>query len=301
MQRRCLLALGALVVMALLAGCSAPGSLEMRPVTDAELATEASRTIEPGSAPHVRTDRPPRAVVNASVANGSTTVTAVEPPVAEGLPVAADGAYYDLTWTVVDERPASIVPIGIDYNASAPSGTAIAYGELPRVDREALAALLPQRGPARTDGIDAGFEAVYTAAETDESVLVPAQRYDVVVYEGERYPIEVEPTRETTLSTYRYEATRVADDAGTYASHLRERYTFALSNLTDAERSVVGAAVANGTYYAESDDDAGFASVLERFRDREAIAEDGASGLWLVRYEGERYLARLRYGGFLGG
>lgn len=299
-QRRLLLLTGVLAALLALSGCSAAGSLEMRTVNDTELADAASRSYdrELDRPPGVPT--PPNEMLQEVVDNGSATATAVAPPIEEGLPFEVDGRYYNVSYSVINESTATRVSIRIDYNGSAPNGTAIAYDDLPAVDQAALDAVLPPRDVPESDGYELGVGAIYNDSELSESVLAPDSAYDVVVYEGERYPIRVGETREVTVQTYRYVATEVADSTATYADQLREKYTFRLSNLSNAEASVVSEAIEDGTYYAEDDDDDGFAAIVDRFRDRKAITADRASGLWLVRYQGEVYLVDLHYGGFLG-
>jgi len=97
--------------------------------------------------------------------------------------------------------------------------------------------------------------------------------------------------------TRQYTATVVADSAETYAQQLRSTYVFELSGLSDAERSVVTEAI-NDTYYAESDTDDGFQSVLERFHRHAAVERNEYRGTWLVRYDGAVYVADLSYEGF---
>lgn len=300
MDSRLTAALGLLAVLGLLAGCSAAGSLDMRAVNATELADEASRSYAPEPAVHYESDRPPWEIVDAAVENGSTTVTAVSAPIDEGLPFAQDGAYYDLSRTVVGEEQASVVTVRIDYDASEPNGTAVDYADLPPADRAALTGLLPQQVPTPPDDTDVGVGAVYTDAELNSSVLAPTQQYDVVVFEGERYPVTVEEPRSVTVQTYRYTATQVAPNASAYAEQVREASLFELSDLSEAERSVVEEAVDSGAYYADSDDDRAFAAVVDLFRAHDAIREDQASGRWLVRYDGTVYVADLHFGGFLG-
>jgi hypothetical protein len=299
MRRRLTLALGALAFLALLAGCSAAGSVDLRAVNDTELAADASRSPDRLADRARESDRSPAAVVRSAIENGSTTVTAVEPPVDEGLPFAVDGAYYDLNWTVVKRQSARAVSLAIDYNGSDPDGSVVAYGDLPAVDRELLDAVLPPRDEPLRPGPEVGTGAVFTDAELNRSMLVGTDTYDVVRYGGERYPVTVEDVRPVTVGTYRYEAARVAANASAYAAQLRRDYAFTLSNLSEAERSVLEEAAGSGGYYAESDDDDAFAAVLDRFRSHAAIERDRASGLWLVRYDGRLYAADLTFGGFL--
>lgn len=296
-MRRHVLAVALLAVLALLAGCSAAGSLELHPVDDASLAERASRDVPDDGIAGPDSERSPGAVVRSAVENGSTTVTGLSPPVTRGLPFAYRGAYYALSHAAVSEQSATVVGVAVDYNASNATGTAVPYSDLPEPDREALGALLPPRDGHREPGTDVGVGATYTEAELNQSVLAPAQEYDAVLYEGERYPVTVEDPREATVTTYRYTATRVAPNASAYAAHLREAYAFTLEGLPDAQQSVVEAAT-KGTYYADSTDDDAFVAVVDRFRAHDAVAADGESGTWVVRYRGTLYVAELRYGAF---
>ena len=236
-------------------------------------------------------------MVSAAVENGSVTVAGVRPPISDGLPFAAGGGYYDLSWAVVANRTAHTVDIGITYGDSAPNGTAVDYEDLPAADRAALSRLLPPREGAPTDDT-IGVSVVYSDADLRESVLAPTQRYDAVVFEGQRYALTVEAPRAVTVATYRYTATEVAPNTSAYVSHLESAYAFTLSGLSGSERSVVESA-RDDTYYADSTDDEAFATLVDRFRAHEAIQDDGDYGTWLITYEGERYLVDLSYRSFV--
>lgn len=299
MRSRIALALVALAALAALAGCSAAGSLDMQAVDGPELADRASRSVDSLDHPLPESDRRPASVVRAAIDDGSATVTAPSPPVDRGLPFERDGAYYNVTWTVTDERSATMVSLAVDYNATDTDGDAVAFEDLPAPDREALDSVLPPSTTRRVPGPDVGVGATYTDAELNASVLAPSPEYDVVVYEGTRYRVTVGEPRDVTVRTYRYEATRVAPDAAAYAAHLRETYAFTMTGLDDAERDVVAEAI-DGSYYAQSDDDAAFASVVDRFRERRAVTRDSGTGTYLVRYDGRLYLADVRFGTYAG-
>lgn len=294
--RNRLLPLGALLLLVLLAGCSAPGSADLEPVTDADIADRASRsigasTVQDGDDPEVR-------VLRSALENGSGTIEATSPPVSGGLPFEYRGSYYDLTRRVVDERTETSVSLVVDYNASDPDGRRVAYEDLPPADRRLVDALLPPRPGPRDDGYDFGAAARYNDTEVERSAFAPEQRYDVVVYEGEAYPVALDGTREVTVKTYRYTSTKVADGPDEYARDLKEEHLFTLNGLSEAEREVVQAAIEEG-YHAESDDDEAFESVVERFRRHEPVEGEEGHGEWLVRYDGTVYWAELRYDGFV--
>ena len=290
-----LLPLGALLALVLLAGCSAPGSISMDPVSDADIVEQASRSLARSYAP-AEDDEEAR-MLRTAIENGSATIDSPSPPVREGLPFEYEGAFYDLTWTVVDERTVSSVSLLVDYNASNPEGEQIAYEDLPAADRRAVDALLPPRDDRRVEGYELGASTRYNDSELERSVLV-SHEPTVVVYEGEAYPVKFDGTSEMTVHTYRYSAAKIADSDGEYARDLKDEYLFSLDGLTDAERAVVDEAIEEGSYYAEDDDDQAFRSVLEAFRRHEAVASEEAHGEWLVRYDGEVYWADLWYDGF---
>jgi hypothetical protein len=267
--------------------------MRMDPVSDDELAERASRGLGPAGAP---ADDPEARTIRSAIENGSGTVEARSPPVREGLPFEYEGAYYDVTWTVVGERTATSVALVVDYNASDPGGRQIDYGDLPAVDRRALSSLIPP--DERHTGSDRamGTVSTYNDSEVEASVFVPEPRYDVVVYGGETYAVELDGTREVTVKTYRYAADPVAADADEYARDLVAEYGFTLSGLTDAERALVETAIEDG-YRAEDRDDQTFRSVVRRFTRHEAVEPGDTYGDWIVRYDGETYWAHLEYGG----
>jgi len=295
MARRLLAAAALVAVLATLAGCgSYAGSLSMAPVDDAGLAERASYDLDDGDPFEAMESR----IVRAAVENGSTTDTASREFVRGGRAYRYDGAYYNVSHEVVGRVPGYAGGIRIDYNTTGVDGEAVAYEELPAVDRRALEPLLAGPREDRDGGFDLGVPVAYTEAEAERSVLVPDQRYDAVVYEGDPYRIATDDVQRRPLETIRYEATRVADGPGAFAAELTDRYAFTLSGLSDAERDVVESA-AGGSYTAESVDDEGFAGVVERVRAHEAVREEGGNGDWIVRYDGQLYWAQLDYGGFV--
>lgn len=298
MNRRLVLASVLLLALALLAGCSAVGSLEMRPVNQTELAHYASQPVAP---PGATESRAADAIVRGAIENGSATGEGRSPPVDVERIYRHDGRFYKLSSEVTGSRLAVHVSYEIDYNAteSAASGRAVEYERLPAPDRRALDDLLPPRYDRRTEGYDFGVGVTHTPAEFEASVLASGPEYDVVVYEGERYLVDAARTRNVTVERYRYTATEVAESAAAFGDRLKRTYRFELAGLTDAERKVVESA-ANDTYYAESDDDEAFRSVVERFRRHQAYREDEYSGKWIVDYRGQLYWVTLRYDGFVG-
>jgi hypothetical protein len=292
MNRRSVVAVGTLAVLVLLAGCSAAGSLDMGPATDERVAEAASRAVPETADEPVESER----IVREAIDNGSATARSREPQVESGLPFRADGRYYNVSSTVIDRQPGTAYRLGIDYNGTASNEATVVYGNLSARDRRVLDQVLPPVPVTADPGPDYYFDGTYTDAEREQSVLL-ADDTDAVQYQGESYPVTVEDTESVTVPTRRYTATVVANSTDAYARHLRSEYLFTLSGLSDAERPVVREAI-NDTYYAEDDDDEAFGAVLERFQGHEAIERTEYRGVWLVRYDGEVYLAELSYEGY---
>ena len=259
----------------------------MRPVDDTELAATASSNLS-------KAPPPVREVVGEAV-DGAATVEDTTPPVDLDRPVLRDGRYYNLTRTVVDERPVSVYEVEIDYDPADTDGAAVAYADLPAGDRAAVDALLPP-DERRVEGYDMGTGVRYSDAEAANSTLAGSEA--LVAVDGERYRVRVGDPREVTVETYRYTAETVAQSPDEYADHLRERYLFTLDGLPDREREVVETAIEEG-YYAESADDAAFGAVVERFFSRRAVPRTEYGGNWLVRYENTTYWVDLRAGQFV--
>lgn len=299
MDARHVIGLVVLAAAVAMAGCSAAGSATVDAVNDTELAADTSRSVENERRLDIGGDHRPWRIAAQAIENGSTTVTADREPVDTAEPWAYEGAYFRLNGSVVGTQSAYRVDIRIDYNGSAPDGAAVQYDRLPTPDRNALDALLPQRHPPEGPGVDFGAAVTYTPGELNDSALVGGG-YDVVVFDGERYPIEVDEPEPVELERYRYRATRIADDAATYARSLRARYAFDLRGLEDPARSVFEDAVTDGSYYAESTDDSGFEALVDRITRETAITRSDGHGTWLARYEGERYLIELEFEAFRG-
>lgn len=297
MGGRQVLGLVALATVLVLAGCSAAGSVSVQAVNDTELAAETSRSVATEERLEIGGNHRPWEIAKRAIENGSTTVSADSEPMDTTEPWVYEGEYYRLTGTVVGTESAYRVDIGIDYNGSDPGGIAISFEELPRADRSALDPLLPQRYPPDGPGMDFGIGATYGPDELNESMLV-GDEYDVVVFGGERYPIDVGDPEPVDLTRYRYSASRIAANASAYAASLRSAYAFTLTGLDEQARSVFEDAVADGSYYAESTDDSGFETLVEEITSHDAISRGNGHGVWLVRDGGELYLVELEYAQF---
>jgi hypothetical protein len=220
------------------------------------------------------------------------------PPLEGDSPVEHEGRYYRFEYEIVATREETIFLVEIDYDAEEPiDRPTVAVEDLPPVDRAAVADHFPppEEAPSRA-GYDLGGGHRYGPADEAASVLVPDPEYGAIAYDGTAYPIRVERGRPIDVNTYEYGATQVAADAEELAASVRDRYRFALTGLTQAERGIVETAIEDG-YYVEDDDEppAAFESLLERFRAHAAIHSDEYGGDWLVSYDGTEYWASLGF------
>lgn len=293
MRRRPFLATTGALLAASLSGCAHPNAvLTMDDVTTEEIAQRASRDVS--------TNDEDRRIVADAVGNGTANATGNRPPLEVDEPVEYDGRYYNLTVTETGRRERTQYDIEIDYGSeeSTPTGTpgddTVAFDDLPEVDRWALDRLLPPReNPPRGEGYDFGYGRVYTDDEVAQSVLVPEQEYDAVVYDGVRYPIRIGDGRTVSVYDYRYEADVVAPNATAFGEQVRSKHLFTLSGLSEAERDLVERAIDGGYYEGQGDE--AFRSLVSRFRDHPGIETHETGGEWLVEYRGTVYWADLRH------
>lgn len=280
MRRRKVLASGAALLSVSVAGCAHPSVvLDMDEATAEEIADEMSTTAEPGSEEYT--------VVTNALENGSATRRGRSELFYMTDTVRIDGAVYSVSETSVSRSDVTVYDVRIDVNPETTTAELgeIEFGELPETDRNRLDSVLSRDPPSTDDGYEVGV-GYGTADEIGNgSVFVPEQQYDVVVYDGQRYRIKT--TSETASEEeYRYEVTEVAPNVDEFADQIREEYLFALTGLSEAERSVVEAAI-DGGHFEESE---AFESVIARIREHEGLNVDDFYGTWLVEYDGTAYL-----------
>ena len=285
MRRRRFLASGTALLTVSLAGCAHPSVvLDLNAATADDIADEVSMDPDPGSEEHD--------VVASAVENGSATRRGRYELFDRTDAVRIDGAVYEVSETRTASSEVTVYEVLVDFDPedATPELGEIAFEDLPETDRERLEPIVSEADPPRGDGYDVGVG--YGSAEEvgNGSVFVPERRYDVLVYEGERYRVAVD-SRTAPEAEYRYEATEVAPDVETFAERVRDRYLFVLSGLSDAEREVVEESI-DGAYF---EDDEAFRSVVDRIREHDGISEDDFYGTWLLEYEGTEYLAYVEW------
>lgn len=217
-------------------------------------------------------------------------------PVATDEPIHVDGVVYRLDATVVDSREVPRLDVGIDYDPAEGDTTVrtVRLEELPERDRELLTELLDPDDHRRVEGYDVNRTAPYERPERSELLDGPL----LVEYEGERYRVAATRRGTVTFEDFRYTAERVATTAA-YGERVRQTHEFRLDGL-DANETAILESAREETYYAESEDDAGFQALVERFtaRDEDAVRREQSYGNWIVEWRGETYWVGLRFTGF---
>lgn len=305
-SRRCFLQIGVSTLVASVAGCTGLGSsngalgvaeaptarLEMIGLADAALPPKVLYSVGVEDGP----DR--RARLFERILDGGTTVQGTRPPLPEEQHIFYDDAVYQLSHDVVEQTPATRYSVKVDIvEGSVTDAEAIQFAELPEVDREEF----DEHGLADGDPIGIGTTFLYTDAEREQSVLVPDSEYSFIVWEnGAQAEWVVDDAYDTTLNTYEYTATQV-DTAAEYGRRMRERFAFALSNLSDAQRDIVETAISEEQYVVGPDETppSPLVALTDQFRDHEQAhgldeaGESDLSGTYLVRYDGKVYWTTL--------
>ncbi|MFC3956812.1 hypothetical protein [Halovivax cerinus] len=282
-SRRRVLGTVAAGLCATLAGCiDAAGVLQMDEATTDEILDPATVRVGPGD-----TDR--RKLLAGIIENGSATVSGERPPLGVDQPVTYDGTVYELARSDTAQRTRTDYRVILEFDPDATDGTERSFADLPSVDAERIEPLLADR----TSGDDAvGADLSYTEAERADSDLVPDPDFDVLVVDGDRIGVTVEPV-ETTLTTYEYTLVDELGSEGRYADELAADHRFDLAGLSGAEQDVVEEAIDEGGYYADSTDDDAFEGVARTFFDNEPFASDDDRAHWIATYEGTTYVAMV--------
>jgi hypothetical protein len=303
MRRRALLANGTALLTSV-AGCAEgtfgsdlAGSgaelptarLSMEQSDDTALARRLCYSIESGNDAERKRPRLLRQLADEGVAEDRRTRELLP----AGRPICYDGTAYRLDYEITEETPATTFSVKLDIvTGKTPAGRTVQYADLPAVDRDVF------RREGFADGISGiGTTLLYTREEVEGSALVPDS--DIAIIEwanGERAEWHVDEGYETTLNTYRYtvESSRPTAELG---RQLRERQTWTLSGLSEAEREVVETAVTEEGYVVPPDEELPDAvrSLADRFRPRrqahgpEETPESDLNGPYLVRYDGQVY------------
>jgi len=306
MRRRALLATAATSLPAIIAGCTSPGGLggsnaaaeaptarlELTTIADANLPSKVLYTVRPAEGNDATAQLLDRII------DGGATTKATRPPFPEQQDIAYKDSVYELSYEVIEETPATRYSVKVDIvTDSVIEAEAIQFADLPEVDQEEFAS----HGLADGDPVGIGTTFLYTDAEREQSVLVPESEYSYITWDdGTEAEWVVDDAYNTTLNSYHYSADQVAT-AADYGHQMRERFSFELVGLPEAQQDIVETAITDGPYVVGPDDTPSDALVTlaNRFRGHEqahGLDEDGEgdlSGTYLVRYQGDVYWTTL--------
>jgi hypothetical protein len=280
MRRRQFLASGTALLAGAVAGCAHPDVvLDLEAADASDVASEVSIAPDPESEEY--------RVVASAVENGSATRSGRGELFDDGETVRVGDAFYEVSETRTEQNEVTVYAVRIDFDPADTTADLgeIAFEDLPEADRERLGRLVSEEDPPDGEGYDVGV-GYGTAEEAGDSVFVPEQQYDILVYEGNRYRVGVE-SRPAESGEYRYEVTERAGSVEAFADQVRDRYLFTLSGLSEAEREVVEASI-DGAHFEDTD---AFRSVVDRLRDHEGIDVQDFYGTWLLEYESDEYIA----------
>lgn len=300
MDRRRFLATGATLAATAAGGCvgcaAAPTlSLSMEATSNTDIADRLTRSLE-------STDEDDRIALEA--AEGETvTAQGLSEPFPSELPYVHDGAVYVAETAVVDRTPGTSFGYTIDpvdEDETIDPENAIAYDDLPEVDREAFA----DHGWDSPDPfLGYGSSVYYLEDEIADSVLVPDQEYEVVVWPETRGRLEIDEGTDRSLRTYEYTADVVADSLEAYGQEVRDLVAFELGPLEDDAAAVVEEAIEGGTYTVPPDEELSDAElqVVAEFEGEKPVHRpnesprdpEPAGGEYVVRYDGDHYWVEI--------
>lgn len=257
--------------------------------------------FDPAADLPLRLDDAARSLVGDAVQTGAAeaAVYADTPPVADGVYVAVDEAFYETAVREVDRTqvPALVTNVEWERGQTAPEDAeVVAFADLPAADRFAL-----------RYGIYGGAEGGEEHGHPSESLSlreVPLPYPDGtadsafagdgetwVRWDDRTYRVWTDGETTTSRHRFRLEVTRVAADADAFRSHVADEYLLTLTGLSADERSVLDAAAA-GTYEECEPASAGLAALREKLNDADRLPQP-MHDAWYVAHDEQRYALTL--------
>ena len=230
--------------------------------------------------------------------DGEVTVGETDPPLPDDRPVFYDGTVYHLDREVTGEMPATRFWVGITIvDGDEPEGRTVAFSDLPAVDRR----VFERYGFADGDPVGISTSLLYPQSEVEQSALVPETNIVIIEWPDARAEWVVHESANTSLKRYRYTVAETNPPAEIGAD-IRERFGWVLSDLSAAERDIVGAVIEEDEYVVGPDENPppALQSLVDRFDGHDRVNYDGntewtddVSGDYLARYEGTVYWITL--------
>ncbi|QLG27908.1 hypothetical protein HUG10_10235 [Halorarum halophilum] len=230
-----------------------------------------------------------RAIVDGSLGGETTVEDWRGHPLEAGSYLEADGTYYRVDETVVEERTVTTYRFEMRVPArEEPDGDPLAYDDLTAAERRVVDAGLDGWEPG-DPGFGVGYGWVFESdEERDDCRFLDGDTY-FVEYEGEVVSLWHDGTGETVLTTYRYAFPEVATDRASFTDLVVRE---AVGNVADAGFDDDAAAVAEDLFtsgHYRSENPATDAEQAVAYWCNDFTAPHGGYGDAYVRYEGDLY------------
>ena len=169
------------------------------------------------------------------------------------------------------------------------------------MDKEAFR----RRGWDDIEFLGFGTSVLYLNDAIPDSVLVPDPEYSVIAGGSKiRGRFSVEGSHETALKTYQYTPSVVNESAEDYGQNIREQHEFTVKSLTEKQHGIPSEVTAAKSGFVIPREEAlseAMRGLVDQFRPQKQVdrvwnmdeEDESVSGRYLVRYEGDVYLARL--------
>jgi hypothetical protein len=289
MRRRQMLAGSTALLSVPFAGCAFPSiSIRMSEPTTLDVLAFVSTRVNKGSKEY---DVLKSAIKNGTAIRTGRTVTGEDRLFEYTNTALLNDTVYEINETRVDSENVLLYDVGIDFKPQDTNPTlgAIKYDELPGVDRDRLKTIIS--GDLNTQDFPGGgnkwVEYDPTQTDIDSSVFVPHQQYDILQYNGKKYPVTVNTDVQYDV-TYQYNVTKIASSVEVFAEQIYDTYLFKLNGLSSPEREVVNKAIETEGYFTEDD---AAESVMGKIRDHTALDQNEREGNWLLEYDNTEYFA----------
>jgi len=252
-RRRALLSLGLTAATAgcfgFGSGCPRSATLELEPVSDADVADAESDSPDSLSPPE-------HDAIDAARRDDPATMWTVADPFSS-VEYVVDGTYYAVDTAVEStvERPGYALSLDTDGATADVETRVVAFEDLPDVDRAALFAALGYPGPRemaryeRAHSISMGGTLAYPTDDTESrSELVPEPSADVLRIAGRGFRIEIGDPHPVTVEQVRIDVRSVAATADEFATLVYDRYGVDLDerDLSAEQRDIVETAIGEG-------------------------------------------------------
>jgi len=253
-RRRALLSLGLTAATAgcfgFGSGCPRSATLELAPVSDANVADAESDSPDSLSPPE-------HGAIDAARRDDPATMWTVADPFSSVEYVVADGTYYAVDTSVEStvERPGYALELDTDAATADGAARTVTFDDLPAVDRAALFAALGYPSTRelarfeRANAISIGGTLAYPSDDAESrSDLVPSPSYDVLRIAGRDFRLTVGERRAVTVERLRVTLRSVATTPDAFAAHVYERFGVDLDerDLSPEQRDIVETAIDEG-------------------------------------------------------